>query len=396
MVVTVAFTEEAKWFSRFFYHLFQHHLPNFAIQKANPANPPNILFFSIFGPDYKQFLRNGRTRLVLVSGEPNDLSAYSFASLIIDCKNTPHLRPSNVPFVYLPFYVTSFGERFHHQPGDLMTKPKHDKTKFCAFVYSQEIDFRNSFFDALNQYKKVDALGKCRNNNNNVIDRHVYEYGKQTYNDLAVQKYFPYKFVIAMENSRHLGYVTEKIINPMLAGSVPIYFGAPDITQHFNPKSFIRIDDFSSYEEAVKYIEKVDKDDELYASYVREPWFTGSVFPFQTFQAKPVADHLLSILKPQGRQPPTPPSAPAITRQVGRPQQPRFSRRAVSRFPQQMMARQRGMNINQKRPLISYFFGKRHPVLNHSKGRINQWMIKQKGVPPKSTKRSYGQKKIGI
>ena len=32
-----------------------------------------------------------------------------------------------------------------------------------------------------------------------------------------------------MENSRSRGYVTEKLFQPLLAGSVPIYYGAGDV-----------------------------------------------------------------------------------------------------------------------------------------------------------------------
>ena len=48
-----------------------------------------------------------------------------------------------------------------------------------------------------------------------------------------------YKFTIAFENTAYPGYVTEKIIDAMVAGSVPIYLGAPDIGNHVPQNAFI-------------------------------------------------------------------------------------------------------------------------------------------------------------
>ena len=40
-----------------------------------------------------------------------------------------------------------------------------------------------------------------------------------------------YKFTLAFENSRAAGYVTEKLFQPLIAGSLPIYWGAPDVAR---------------------------------------------------------------------------------------------------------------------------------------------------------------------
>jgi hypothetical protein len=53
-----------------------------------------------------------------------------------------------------------------------------------------------------------------------------------------------YKFTIAFENTAYPGYVTEKIIDAMVAGSVPIYLGAPDIGDHVPPNAFIDAREF--------------------------------------------------------------------------------------------------------------------------------------------------------
>lgn len=48
-----------------------------------------------------------------------------------------------------------------------------------------------------------------------------------------------YKFSIDMENTSQKGYISEKIFTGLIAGTIPIYFGAPDIENYVNPDRFI-------------------------------------------------------------------------------------------------------------------------------------------------------------
>ncbi|NBV52362.1 MAG: hypothetical protein EBR83_02330, partial [Verrucomicrobia bacterium] len=88
-----------------------------------------------------------------------------------------------------------------------------------------------------------------------------------------------YKFTLAFENSVSDGYTTEKLVEPMLAGSLPIYWGNPQVALDFNPRSFIDVSAFPDFDAAIDHILKVDADDELYLSYLREPWFNGDTPP---------------------------------------------------------------------------------------------------------------------
>ena len=47
-----------------------------------------------------------------------------------------------------------------------------------------------------------------------------------------------HKFTLAFENSCFNGYVTEKMLYPMFAGSIPIYLGAPDVEKYV-PKDVV-------------------------------------------------------------------------------------------------------------------------------------------------------------
>ena len=133
------------------------------------------------------------------------------------------------------------------------------RTKFCAAVVTNchKSLFRQSFINDLNNYKKVDMGGKCRNN----IGGHV----KNKIKFLST-----YKFSIAMENSSGDGYVSEKIVHSFIAGTIPIYYGDYLIDEYINPKSFILIKGEKDINDKIEYIKAIDKDEEKYKSIMRE------------------------------------------------------------------------------------------------------------------------------
>lgn len=142
------------------------------------------------------------------------------------------------------------------------------KTEFCDYIVSNGNGdpLRTEIFNKLCEYKKVDSGGRYMNN-----------IGGPVKNKLEFQK--KHKFSIAFENGSMKGYTTEKIIHPFAAHSIPIYWGNPDIAKDFNSKSFINYFDFNSIDDMIDYIIKVDNDDELYRSILKEPIFENGVVP---------------------------------------------------------------------------------------------------------------------
>ena len=64
-----------------------------------------------------------------------------------------------------------------------------------------------------------------------------------------------YKFYLAFENSQHIGYVTEKLWQALVMGSIPIYWGAPDVVKYLpDPDAIINVSHFDTIEELAKYI----------------------------------------------------------------------------------------------------------------------------------------------
>lgn len=135
----------------------------------------------------------------------------------------------------------------------------HKKTGFCNFVVSNcfAFDKRSLFYDALSKYKKVDSGGRYRNN-----------VGGPVKDKLEFQR--NYKFSIAFENCSHSGYTTEKIMEAFVAGTIPIYYGDPDVAKDFNSKAFINVHDYASFEDAIERVKEIDNNDELFIEMMNE------------------------------------------------------------------------------------------------------------------------------
>lgn len=64
-----------------------------------------------------------------------------------------------------------------------------------------------------------------------------------------------YKFALCFENTRgYRGYVTEKIFDCFAAGTVPIYYGAPNIEKYVPKECFIDFRDFDNYERLYTFL----------------------------------------------------------------------------------------------------------------------------------------------
>jgi glycosyltransferase involved in cell wall biosynthesis len=64
-----------------------------------------------------------------------------------------------------------------------------------------------------------------------------------------------YKFSVTIENGEMENYFTEKILDTFLTGTIPIYYGCPNIDEYFNPKGIIK---FNSIEQLTDIINNLD------------------------------------------------------------------------------------------------------------------------------------------
>ena len=83
--------------------------------------------------------------------------------------------------------------------------------------------------------------------------------------DGPTELFKPFKFVITMENRKNPGYFTEKALNGILADSIPIYWGAPDVDKIVNVKRMVVCDPSEDLLDTLRSKPRVTNDDEFEA-----------------------------------------------------------------------------------------------------------------------------------
>lgn len=68
---------------------------------------------------------------------------------------------------------------------------------------------------------------------------------------------YPYKFHITIENSLERNYFTEKLIDPILSYTLPLYYGCSNIEDYFRLPDFLKIknlDDYDSIKQKITFL----------------------------------------------------------------------------------------------------------------------------------------------
>ena len=119
---------------------------------------------------------------------------------------------------------------------------------------------RTGFLVELMRYLPVDSFGKALRNRELPEDS-----GRET----KLQTIARYKFTLAFENSIARDYVTEKFYDPLIAGSVPVYRGAPN-AHDFAPadQCFIDAGQFAGPRDLADYLLRLAAEPDQYESYL--------------------------------------------------------------------------------------------------------------------------------
>lgn len=177
---------------------------------------------------------------------------------------------NNVKRVYIPQLFLSMHEhRKSIDPDDYINL----HTNFCAYLYSVTCEHRVRYFNVINSYLPVTALGKCCGPPGIKTTRHVHN-DVESYNDIAIELYSNggFKFVIAIENSMGKGYSTEKLINAIIANCIPIYWGDSHIFNYINKSRLIYAPDYTDID-LVSRIKEINENAELFDEIISEPCF---------------------------------------------------------------------------------------------------------------------------
>ena len=193
-------------------------------QKINNIPVIGRILYDLFNDYPKIPLINTKATRIFYSAE-NRRPDFNFCEYAFtydydeELKDPRHLR--------LPYYKLDGAGKDLIKKRINFKKIKKEKTKFCAFVYSNNIPFRNKFFKKLSKYKRIDAPENSMNNMPSIeklgVKRFIPTPEMGNWQNKKIDLLKTYKFVIAFENASHPRYTTEKIYHPMLANAIPIY-----------------------------------------------------------------------------------------------------------------------------------------------------------------------------
>lgn len=219
---------------------------------------------------------------IIFTGEPYDVHVESQTGnhryLIISSlkKHEPEKNIFKICFGYF-WYIRFFTynyEKYFKKFRETTCSPEY----FLGYCASRKTKSRKDFFERfiliINKPEEVVCFGK--DNSYNCVVKQLEK--KQPSNYSLVENYHKCKFVMCFENCILDGYLTEKILTVFVSGAIPIYWGDHNYAKSiFNPKSFICVNDFGTFEECINYI--ISMSEEEIQIMKNEPMFVNNVVP---------------------------------------------------------------------------------------------------------------------
>ncbi|XP_026225901.1 alpha-(1,3)-fucosyltransferase 4-like [Anabas testudineus] len=127
------------------------------------------------------------------------------------------------------------------------SRSQHQRPRLVAWVISNwsESQARVAFYRQLRRYITVDVFG--------LGGRPLPEDSGRSSVLRLLRRYL---FYLALENSQHTDYITEKLWNAILAGAVPVVLGPSrqNYERFLPPEAFIHVDDFPSVRALAQYL----------------------------------------------------------------------------------------------------------------------------------------------
>lgn len=135
---------------------------------------------------------------------------------------------------------------------------------------------RNAYAAEMMRHMPVDSYGTFLNN------RSITGPDQGPSTKLDIIRF--YKFCIAFENTLEEDYVTEKFFQPLLAGTIPVYRGAPNVAQYAPGENcYIDANQFDSPKQLAEYLLHLANDQNAYDA-------------FFDWRSKPLRDEFLSLI----------------------------------------------------------------------------------------------------
>jgi len=233
------------------------------------SDDPDIVFYSCFGKEYLKY----RCLRIFYSPENwrPDFTGCDFAMTFDYNEDPRHFRLPLWALYYIGYVnQQGFPELDDDVNEEELVKRWKGKTKFCCFIVSNpSAKKRIEFFQKLNKVKRVDSAGRHLNNIGYFLEGGTF---------VKMDFIKDYRFVISFENCSSVGYTTEKLIEPLLIGAIPIYWGNPAVGKEFNKKRILYYDDFPSEQALIERIMEIENDPTQALKILKEKAFAGEKF----------------------------------------------------------------------------------------------------------------------
>lgn len=244
--------------------------PYFTLREAKDNNY-QVIIDGVFG---NQEIDNTEAFKVFFTGEvkPAKVSGYDLSLGFDYFKDENYFR---YPLYYLYYKENISADKVREEACN------PNKEFFACFLVKNGKNGdgahqRTEFFHELSKYKQVTSGGSHLNNIGRAIPK------DETFLFLS-----QCKFTIAFENNlQYKGYMTEKLFQAYLSGTIPLYSSHPEAQKEVNKKAFISRQDFNNNKEMIEYIKELDQDDEKYCKMWNQPIITDSSRDYHKLQDK--------------------------------------------------------------------------------------------------------------
>jgi hypothetical protein len=203
---------------------------------------PDLLFFTCFGKSHQEF----SCPKVLVSAEcstttllPDGKFSTEFTHPIVtyDTVTSDYVissqRPLSSKMVRFPTYGVHLDYIKYKKVNTYYDRPK---TSFCSFLagHVKPDSPRYKALQTIARYKKTDIVeNEFTKGLPSDIANVIPQIESGNYILDKIDFISRYKFVLAAEHTVKPDYISEKLVDPMLVGAIPIYFG-PDVNVEFS------------------------------------------------------------------------------------------------------------------------------------------------------------------
>ncbi len=240
--------------------------------------PENNFFTSLLRKKYDVVIDDRTPDIVFSSVNFWDWQQYDCKKVLFIGENLP---PERSEFDYCFSFHPTAGDNFHLPIFRLddaykkcfyreaITREQWQARKGVNFVCSNpRSPMRNWFYHKLSEEIPVSSGGRLFNTvGGPICDKSAFQNG--------------FNFTIAFENTSWPGYLTEKLIQAYAFGTVPIYWGDPDVDRFIDPKSFIPFSGKKDFDKVLQTIKRGLEDFDFYQSLYAQPLFKDNKEPQQ-------------------------------------------------------------------------------------------------------------------